>query len=199
MGAFDVLGLDYGLEGQDELLGDDELLLGLDELDAVLGARGRRRGGGGGGRMAIARKIGYRKALAAGAASGTPPSGAKEWPLGFPVLTFTSATGTLLNAVTRPQRLHRGRRLSITVIRSAGAAAVAVSVNQIFIGADNQMIAAQPIPAETFGPTAVGTSMVFTPASPGIDVTIQYLTNIVVPVGESVVVQTSLIGDSWGS
>jgi hypothetical protein len=194
MGAFDLMG--YDDIGQDELLGDDELLLGLDELDAVLGARGRRARGGG--RQALARKLGYKAALAKGAASGAPPSGAKEWPLGFPILVFTSLTGTLLNAISRPQRLHRGRRLIVTVVRSAGAAAVAVSVNQIFVGADNQMIAAQPIAAEAFGPTAVGTAMVFTPASPGIDVTIQYLTSPV-PVGESVTVQTTLIGDSWGA
>lgn len=200
--AFDLLGAgDIELLGDDELLGDADLLGALDELDTVLGSRGRRgisrrRQPGRAGAVA---KLAYKRSLGRGAASGAPPAGAKEWPLGLSTVVFTPTSGLLLNATARPQRLFRGRRLVVVVTRTAGAAAVAITVNQIFIGADNQLIAATPLPAEMFGPTAVDTSLVFTPASPGIDVVIQFAANVAPGAGESVTVTSAIAGDSWGS
>lgn len=198
MGAYELLGME-------DLLGDDDvgddLLSGLDELDAVLGARRRgiSRRGRGTPMKALVAKAAYKKSLAKGAATGAPSAGAKEWPLGLSTVTFLPASGTLLSAIARPQRLFRGRRLVVTINRSAGAAALAVTVNQVFIGADNQLIAATPLPADGFAFNAVDTSLLFSPASPGIDVTIQYAISAAPAAGEFVIVNTMIIGDSWGS
>lgn len=130
---------------------------------------------------------------------GAAAAGAKEWPLGFPAVVFTDTTPTTQIVRARPQRLFRGRRPFIIVTRSAGAAAIGVSISRLDVGADNQLVGADPLPAETFGPTAFGTNLVMTPASPGIDVTVAYTVTAAPGVGETVTVLTSIHGDSWGS
>lgn len=176
---------------------DDDLLGAEDDLDDVLGARrrryrGRRRSRG------RSRRARYKRGLAKGSASGTPSAAAKEWPMGLTTVQFVNAGATTLNAVAEPQRLFRGRRLIIQSVPTAGAAAIPVTITQIFVGADNQLVNANPLPITAFAATAFDVKMVLSNASPGIQITVTYSIPAAPAVGETITVNTMIIGDSWG-
>lgn len=144
------------------------------------------------------RRTDYARRLSGGQ-YGAPPAGAKEWPLPFPLVTFTDTTPTTQNTIARPQRLFRGRRLFVNVVRSAGATGVAVSITRFDVGADNQLASAGALAAEFYGPQAFDSRLVTTPSGPGIDITLGFSVTPTPAVGESVIVQATIHGDSWGS
>lgn len=208
----------------DDALGDDVLgdaqavadMLGVDVGD-VLGAVARRRRGmrtgnprafGRPGRGLPARALGAPQRL------GTPLTGPLGWRapqlapgvmapfeglVPLPLVpnagggTFTS----LVNNITfqaRPQKPFRGERLVASVRRSAGAGAVLILAQSIFVGTDLQQAFAGGIDIEVFAANSVDVRMVFTAAQPGIEYSILCTPTIAVPVGETVSVSLTVLG-----
>ena len=87
-----------------------------------------------------------------------PMNRARELPLGFPVATLdaggTAASPTAALSLTQPQVLYRGRRLFVT----PSAMGVCI-VQDLKIGKDSQLVAAEPLPAEMFSPLSFGGDM----------------------------------------
>lgn len=183
-----------------DLLGDDEDVAGdlLGDLEEMIGRRrGRRRrhrGGGGGGHM---QRMQWRdQQLAPGVAA----PGGRLQALGFPVAVFAAGTAinTLIQVNTNPQRPFRGERLVLTVLRTAGAAAVGVRLVRVECGTANQLVGVDAIDADAFRPDAFGIRMVLDPVQPGVLVTLQFQNALAVPAGESVTVLASIFGQAVG-
>jgi hypothetical protein len=87
-----------------------------------------------------------------------PLNRARELPLGFPVATLdsggTASSPTAALSLTAPQVLYRGRRLFVT----PSAMGVCI-VQDLKIGKDSQLVAAEPLPAEMFSPLSFGGDM----------------------------------------
>lgn len=170
---------DY-LLGED-LLGED--LLGEDEL----GARRRR------GRQSLAWR---RQQLAPGVAA----PGARRLTLGMPPAAFPALTAinTIVAVQSNPQRPFRGERLIVNVLRSNGAGAVGIQIQDIRCGTASQLAGVAGISADAFPPNAIDSTMVLDPIQPGVNFTIQYTNLLAVPTGESVVVQSTIVGQAVG-
>jgi hypothetical protein len=150
--------------------GEDELstILGGDYsgLDGVPGPAPQHHGGNGYG---LSRDLGLRgdarmafmRQLAAKNAAllvDRPMTKARELPLGFPAAALASG-GTVLSptsavSLTQPQVVYRGRRLFVT----PSALGVCV-VQDLKVGKDSQLVAAEPLPAEMFSPLSFGSDM----------------------------------------
>jgi hypothetical protein len=87
-----------------------------------------------------------------------PMNKARELPLGFPVATLdaggTPASPTAALSLTQPQVVYRGRRLFVT----PSALGVCI-VQDLKVGKDSQLVAAEPLPAEMFSPLSFGSDM----------------------------------------
>lgn len=173
--------------GEGSEMGDD---LG-DLLGDLLGAR-RRRGKGRGGKQAGGKNW-LRDYAKGGGAIGVPPSAYQEYPLGFDAAVFTPAGPQAITLQATPQLACKPMRPVIIVLRSAGALAVGVQLNDVKVGQRSQFISAAPIAAETYAPTSFGVMLAGSPAGPGIIVSVFYSTTIAPPAGEQVTVQTAII------
>lgn len=128
----------------------------------------------------------------------TKPS-SKDVPLGFGSQTHTDLVqptgGTL---VARPQVPFRGRRLVIQVTRNAAAVAAGLAVNltALLVGSKNQLAASTAVPADVFGSTATNVELMLDSATPGIDISLIYSFTAALAVGEIIIVQAAIIGDS---
>lgn len=128
---------------------------------------------------------------------GSPPRGAREWPLGFPVASFVNAGPTAITVVSAPQRVFKGARLVIDIARGGATATGLVTITNLAIGAVDQRIAAQPLAAGAFAPNAFGVELDLDPAQPGIDITIGLALGApALGVGDTVDVSVVLIGGS---
>jgi|GEM_PF-5254141 len=202
-----------GFVGAEEMvLGDDDdemiILDGDDEFDdeddelgfrrrgfPIMRSRGRRmarRRGGRVYRMPSGQRYRRRpvrevQRVTTSRTPGSPPKGAKVYPLGFPTVTFTATSGTVLIAESRPQLAVRPNRLIITVARSGPGSTGLVTLNQLIVGQRNQLVSADPIAAEAFAPDSFQTVLSLDPAQPGIDITLQFaistLPDAAVPAG----------------
>ena len=110
-------------------------------------------------------------------------------PLGFPSITWTNAsTDTLETVTTRPQQSLRPERLVIGVTRSAGAAAIAVTVDSVKVGKNEMLPNSNPIPVEMFSADAVGSAMLLNAATFGYDISLSVSVSAIPGSGETVVV-----------
>jgi len=190
----DLLGMLYGDDSGDDSgddnsegseMGDD---LG-DLLGDLLGGR-RKRGRG---RKTAGSKNWLRDYAKGGGAIGVPPSAYQEYPLGFDAAVFTPAGPQAITLQATPQLACKPMRPVIIVLRSAGALAVGVNLNDVKVGQRSQFISAAPIAAETYAPTSFGVMLAGSPAGPGIIVSLFYSTTIAPPAGEQVTVQSAII------
>ena len=90
----------------------------------------------------------------------------RQVPLGLGVTTVTAGSIATLSATV--QRAFQPEKL---VVSSAGIADL--NVLEILIGVRNQLAGTEELPAELFDARAVGTSMLWDPAGPGVDVTLR--------------------------
>lgn len=165
--------------------------LGYDPSAEYLGApirarRAVRRGG----------LASYAKQLAPTKFVGSPPRGARQWPLGFPVASFVNAGPTTIQVQTEPQRVFKGQRLIIAVARSAAGVGGIITLDQVLVGAVDQRISGDPLPVEMFQPDATFAIMDLDPAQPGIQIRLQYTIGTALGVGETVDIATGLLGES---
>lgn len=175
---------DY-LLGED-LLGDD---LGEDLMGDDLGAMRRRR-------RRSATLQWRRQQLAPGVSA----PGARRLTLGMPPAAFPALTAinTIVAVQSNPQRPFRGERLIVNVLRSNGAGAVGIQIQDIRCGTASQLAGVAGISADAFPPNAIDSTMVLDPIQPGVNFTIQYTNLLAVPTGESVVVQSTIVGQAVG-
>lgn len=138
--------------------------------------------------------------ISPGAFPGTPPRGAREWPLGLGSFTFTNAAGlTATTLVGNPQRVFQGQRLVVSTAKTAGAAGILVTITSLEVGAQNQVVdPGQALPAEGFEPGAFHTVLDLDPCEPGIRINLGIGISAVPGAGETVSVSAMIIGTSLG-
>lgn len=150
-----------------EMSGDDEVVLGLDELlgyEEILGAVSRR------GPAALSR-IAQAKQAGGVVVRRQQPTTARELPLGFDSVTnVTKATSARITS--RPQKTFRPDRLVV-----ANAIAGFFLIDSLQVGTDNMLVSADSIPAEAFSNLSVGVGLKMATANIGIDITLS-VTNI---------------------
>jgi hypothetical protein len=182
---------DYSYEDTagEDVLGADEVLgalLKLPALRRLASARGKQP-------VMIPRRPPWRAGLAPGVPM--PGQGRELLPL-TPDLAggiFAAATPNI-NFIGRPQRPFRGERLVTRVTRSAGAGAVNILCNTLFVGTQPQQAQIQAFDVEQFGPTAFGLELVMSQAQPGVEIQLRCSGSIAVPAGETVAVSMFLLG-----
>lgn len=127
--------------------------------------------------------------------TGVPGSMAAIFPLGFPVVQFNNALGvTVLTTQSTPLKPMKGRRLTCSIARTAGASGISATITRLLIGATNILPSADGVDADSFAPTAVDMEMDFPPAGPGVPVFIEYTISAVPGAGETVTIATTLKG-----
>lgn len=178
MSALDLLAMSGGY---DEDMGYDDLMMG---------ARRRRRA------PVVRRGVQpnqLRQALVP-AVPGAPSFGGRMAPMGLTPVTFTPTSGTLLNMTAAPNKAFKGSRLLLVVVRTAGAAAIAVTINSLNIGQSNNTVSAQPLPVEGFAPGAFQVELAMDPVTPGISVSFPIQVSAAPGAGESITVTGMVIG-----
>lgn len=184
MGAADLL----ALSGE-----DDDLMGAWEEL--MMGARRGRRA-----RRAVARgraTQGQLQQALVPRMPGSPSFGGRMDTLGLTPVTFTNVSGTALNMTATVNKAFKGSRLVLVVSRTAGAAAIAVTVNRFDIGQTNQFVSAQPVSADIYAPTAFGVEMALDPVTPGISLVLDMRVSALPGAGESVTVTGGIVGLSY--
>jgi hypothetical protein len=153
--------IEYDALGE-ELLGED--LLGQDDDMAydALGARRRRRRGGADMRWQAELRRG---------APGAPAISEKMLPLGFGQEVFTSSSQAVHTFELGTNVAFRLERLVIDIRRvGASAAGIAVTVQDLKLGANSQFAGGRSVPAEIFAPGAQDTRLACDPVMPGVPV-----------------------------
>ena len=182
--------------GDIELLGDlddDELLGDDDDMGLALRIPSRRIT-----RRSRARKRRVIRRALVPNVPGSPRPGAREWPLGFPVATFTAASGTSLSVTAQPQRAFKGSRLVVDIARTGATATGLISISRFFVGQINQLVSAQPVGAGSFAPNSFHTTLSVDPATPGVDITLTYDTSVAPTAPDQIDVGTTVIGLALG-
>ena len=130
--------------------------------------------------------------------AGVPAMGLRLQPLGFSAVVFALASGALLATTSRPQRPFQGKRLVVDISRNGATATGSVTIGQLLIGSNNQMVSSNPIGAGVFAPGAYDTNLELEAASVGIDITLQF-SCAPTPTGtDTIIVQPTILGESLG-
>jgi len=116
---------------------------------------------------------------------------------GFPNFLFNNALG--LGALTftlNPIAALKGRRFTITLIRSgASAATTTPMVTQLMAGAV-PMILGNPVAADTFSPTAQDTNLTLPPIAPGQFYQLTMALPVALAAGDTILALPALTGDA---
>lgn len=105
---------------------------------------------------------------------GVPNPGARIQPLGIGSGAFTAASGTLLQVQTFPQRPFKGQRLVVALTRTGTTATGLVTLTQLNVGTNNQLVGTGPIVVDAFGAGAFDVNMQLDPSTPGVMITAQF-------------------------
>lgn len=130
---------------------------------------------------------------------GAPAIGVKLQPLGFPVTTFTSASGTALTASTRPQKPFKGRRLVCDIARAGATSTGLVTITAIAVGVNNQLVSQGPVGAGAFAAGAFDCNVEMSACSSALDITINYAISTAPTTTDTVAISTTLFGETVGS
>lgn len=130
---------------------------------------------------------------------GAPAVGARLQPLGFNAIVFTSASGTALPAVTRPQKPFKGRRLVVSLARIGATATSLVQVTSVTVGTQNQLVSQGPVDAGAFAGQNVDCNVDLSPCTSALDLSVNYSVITAPGVGDSIQVGTTMFGESVGS
>lgn len=175
----------------DELEGEDDDELGRRSFGRY--SRGRARGG----RSLKARKRAYVRKIAP-AIPGVPSAGARNYPLGFGVAIFSAASATSITLTASPQRPFKGMRLVVDAGRTGASATGLVTVTNLNVGQNNQLVSNAALPAEAFAPNSFGTGLSLDPATPGINISLQLAISALPTGTDTVAVSAMLIGNTIG-
>lgn len=145
--------------------------------------------------IAVPRKPAWRNQVAPGVAP--PGVGLEPLPL-VPTLNGGVFTAAFPNITfqARPQAPFRAERLLVSVRRSAGAGAVTILAQNIFVGRQLQLVELGTFDVEFFSPTAFGVRLNLVQADPGMLVRLDCTGSIAVPAGETVSVSMMFLGQT---
>ncbi len=130
---------------------------------------------------------------------GVPEPSELYLPFGLGSFTFVNAGVTINTFSANPQKPIIPRRMWIDVVRTAGAAGVAVNITDIKIGTKSMLAGLLAIPASQFANNAFARSYnIFDSATPGIDVAVFISLSVTPPVAETVTVTISMDVESIG-
>lgn len=127
---------------------------------------------------------------------GVPARGLGEQPLGFGTTAFTATSGTLLTMTASPQRPFRGRRLVLDITRTGATSTGLVTLTRFDIGVDNQLPGSAAIGAAAFAATAFGVDLDLDPATPGVNITLQFAISAAPAMTDRVDIAATLIGQA---
>jgi hypothetical protein len=110
---------------------------------------------------------------------GVPMPGVRLQPLGLGASAFTAASGAVLALTGRPQRPFKGQRLTVDITRTGASATGLLTITRLDIGTANQLVSSGALTAAAYGPQAIDNNVQLDPATPGIDVTVQFAISVV--------------------
>lgn len=169
---------------------DDLADMGADMGSLEMGAfrRGRRRGAG--------RSVNVRRLIPQ--VPGVPMPGARLQPLGLGATAFTAASGTILALTARPQRPFLGQRLVVDITRTGATATGLVTITRLDIGTANQLVSSGALSAAAFAATAFDVNLQLDPATPGIDITVQFAISVAPGAADRVDISGTIFGTTVG-
>lgn len=130
---------------------------------------------------------------------GAPAIGVKLQPLGFGNVTFSASSGTALAASTRPQKPFKGRRLVVDIARSGATSTGLVSITALSVGVNNQLVSQGAVGAGAFAAGAFDCNVEMSACSSALDITVNYAISAAPTTADTVVVGTTLFGETVGS
>lgn len=130
---------------------------------------------------------------------GVPMPGLRLQPLGFGASAFTDTSGTILALTARPQRPFKGQRLVVDITRTGPTATGLVTLTRVDVGTQNQLVSSGPLSASAFAATAFDVNLQLDPATPGIDMTLQFAISAAPGVGDRVDFSATIFGTTVGS
>lgn len=98
---------------------------------------------------------------------GVPDRGGRVQPLGFENGAFTSAGPAVVTIRARPQRPIRGGRLVADFSRSGATATGLLTLVQLVVATDGQLLSGDPISFAALSPNAFGVGVNLSPAAVG--------------------------------
>jgi hypothetical protein len=98
---------------------------------------------------------------------GVPDRGGRVQPLGFENGAFTSAGPAVVTVRARPQRPIRGGRLVADFTRSGTSATGLLTLVQLVVATDGQLLSGDPISFAALSPNAFGVGVNLSPAAVG--------------------------------
>lgn len=188
-------------------IGEVELIDDLADVGALprrmMRGRGARPFGRAAGRMLPAPQYMPGRAVPARrlipSVPGAPQIGLRLEPLGFTTVAFTAASGTALSATTRPQRPFKPKRLVVDIARTGATATGLVTVTEISIGTNNQMVSRNPIGAGAFAATAFDVNLELAACSTALDITVGYALSAAPAMADRIDIATTMLGEAVGS
>lgn len=98
---------------------------------------------------------------------GVPDRGGRVQPLGFENGAFTSAGPAVVTVRARPQRPIRGGRLVADFTRTGASATGLLTLVQLVVATDGQLLSGDPISFAALSPNAFGVGVNLSPAAVG--------------------------------
>ncbi len=98
---------------------------------------------------------------------GVAERGGKVQPLGFQNGAFVAGGSSVVTVTARPQRPIRGGRVVGSYSRSGASATGLLTLVQLVVATDGQLLSGDPISFDALAPTAFGVGVNLTPASVG--------------------------------
>jgi hypothetical protein len=129
---------------------------------------------------------------------GAPQPGLRLQPLGLGATAFTATSGLLLALQASPQKAFKAQRLIIDITRTGPTATGLITVTRIDVGADNMLVASGPLPASMFASNGVDLNVSFSPATPGITITVQVACSLAPTAPDRIDVSGGMVGTSYG-
>jgi hypothetical protein len=102
---------------------------------------------------------------------GVPDRGGRVQPLGFNNGAFTAAGPAVVTVRARPQRPIRGGRLVADFSRTGASATGLLTLVQLVVATDGQLLSGDPISFAALSPNAFGVGVNLSPAAVGNEIT----------------------------
>lgn len=129
---------------------------------------------------------------------GVPMPGARLQPLGMGSSAFTAASGAVLALTARPQRPFKGQRLVVDITRTGATATGLVTITRLDIGTMNQLVSSGSLSASAFAATAFDVNLQLDPATPGIDIVVQFAISVAPGAADRVDFSGTIFGTTIG-
>jgi len=117
-----------------------------------------------------------------------------EFPLGFGTHQFANGGATSAILTATPQRICKPSRLTCIAARTSGAPEL-LTITDIKVGTQSQLISGEALPWDMFAQDAVGTELKLAQCGPGVNVYIYVSVSAAPGVAETIDVAASMVCD----